>query len=241
MRHYDVADRDRKRYTVLGTVSPNGMIGFNASAGIGRDEYPATEFGLQANDSEQYSVGVDLIPSDRIGLNLMYAWEDYTSLTQSRTAAAGPQFTDPRRNWLMDYDGTVKNVDASFEINDLAPRTDLRLNLNWSDAHDRYTYVLVAGTTLPAPAQLDPVINELLRSTVDVSYRVSDRMRVSVGYWYENYKTEDFALGPLTISAIALPAVQPGFPIVATNSLLLGYLYRPYTAHTGVVRLTYRF
>ena len=29
--------------------------------------------------------------------------------------------------------------------------------------------------------------------------------------------------------------------MVATNALLLGYLYRPYTAHVGFVRLTYRF
>jgi hypothetical protein len=28
---------------------------------------------------------------------------------------------------------------------------------------------------------------------------------------------------------------------VATNALLLGYLYRPYTAHAGFVRLTYGF
>jgi MtrB/PioB family decaheme-associated outer membrane protein len=241
MRHFDVADRDRKRFTLLATATPNSVIGFTASAGVGRDEYPGAEFGLQAQDSNQYSVGVDLIPNDRVGFTVMYAWEDYTSLTQSRTAAPGAQFTDPLRNWLMDYDGTVKNVDASVDVVDLLPRTDLRVNVNWSDANDRYTYVLVPGTVLPAPSQLDPVINELLRGTVDLSYRLSDRLRLAVGYWFEDYRTKDFALGPLTISDIALPAVQPGFPIVATNSLLLGYLYRPYTAHTGMVRLSYLF
>ena len=241
MRHYDVADRDRRRFTVLATATPTGMIGFNASVGVGRDDYPGSEFGLQANDSKQYSVGMDLVPSDRIGLNLMYAWEDYTSLTQSRSAAAGPQFVDPTRNWLMDYDGNVKNVDATFDVADLAPRTDLHLNLNWSDAIDTYRYRLVAQSPLPIPSQLDPVVNELLRGTADVNYHLSARMRLGVSYWYENYRTEDFALGPLTISAIALPSVQPGFPIVPTNSLLLGYLYRPYTAHTGFVRLTYLF
>ena len=60
-------------------------------------------------------------------------------------------------------------------------------------------------------------------------------------YWFEDYQVEDFALGPTTLTGIALPPVQEGQPVVATNALLLGYLYRPYTAHVGFVRLIYRF
>lgn len=239
MRHFDIADRDRRRFTVIGTATPNDVIGFTASAGIGRDEFPASEFGLQALDSNQYSVGVDVIPNDQVGLNLVYAWEAYASLTKSRNASPGVQFTDPLRDWFTDYDGKVKNVDATLEFAEIMRNTDLRFNVNWSDADDTYTYLLVAGSPLATPQQLAPVVNELLRGTVDVGYRVSQHLRVGAGYWYENYKTEDFAFGPLTISDIALPPVQPGLPIVATNSLLLGYLYRPYTAHTGFVRLTY--
>jgi hypothetical protein len=41
------------------------------------------------------------------------------------------------------------------------------------------------------------------------------------------------------MSGIALPPVEEGQAPVATNALLLGYQYRPYTAHTGFVRLTY--
>jgi hypothetical protein len=245
MRHYDVADRDRTRLTVLATASPNGVIGLNGSIGVGRDEYPSSEFGLQSYDTNQYSIGIDVIPSDRVGFSLVWAWEDYASLTRSRTAAPNTitsgvlQTEDPRRNWFMDYDGTVKNLDASLEVVELAPRTDLRVNLNWSDSDDVYTYVLTSDTVLPSPSQLDPVLNQLLRGTVDLTYRLSNRVRVGASYWYENYDTQDFAFAPTTISDIALPPVQPGLPITPTNSLLLGYLYRPYTAHTGTVRLTY--
>lgn len=239
MRHFDIADRDRRRFTVIATATPNDFFGITASAGVGRDDYPASEFGLQAYDSNQYSLGVDLIPNDRVGFNVVYAWEDYTSLTQSRNAAPGAQFVDPTRNWLMDYDGQVKNIDATLDLAGVAPRTDLRFNLNWSDSEDLYTYLLVAGSTLPPPSQLDPVINELLRAEVDLGYRLTNNVRIGAAYWYEDFHTEDFALGPLTMSDIALPPVQPGVPIVPTNSLLLGYLYRPYTAHTGMVRLTY--
>jgi MtrB/PioB family decaheme-associated outer membrane protein len=245
MRQFDVADRDRTRFTVIATATPNGIIGLNGSIGVGRDEYPASELGLQSYDTNQYSIGIDVIPNDRVGFSVVWAWEDYASLTRSRTAAAGTisngvlQTEDPRRNWFMDYDGKVKNLDATLDVVELAPRTDLRVGLNWSDADDVYTYVLTSDTVLPTPAQLDPVINELLRGTVDLTYRLNNRVRVGASYWYEDYNTQDFAFGPLTISDIALPQVQPGVPLVPTNSLLLGYLYRPYTAHTGMVRLTY--
>lgn len=241
MRHPDVANRERERLTLIATANPTAVFGFSASAGVGRDDYPDSGFGLQSYDSNQYSFGFDVIPNDRVGFNLVWAWEDYASLTRSRSALPppSPQFDDPRRDWYADYDGTVKNIDATLDLAEIAPRTNLRLNVNWNDATDTYLYALPADTVLPAPSQLDPVINELLRGSVDVDYRLSNQVRVGASYWYENYKTQDFALGPLTISDIALPSVQPGFPVVATNSLLLGYLYRPYTAHTGMVRLTY--
>lgn len=239
MRQFDVANRDRNRFTLIGTATPNDVVMFTASAGIGRDEFKAAEFGLQNYDSDQYSVGMDIIPSDRIGFNVVYAWEDYTSVTASRSAAPGVQFTDPTRNWFMDYDGNVRNLDATLDVVEFVRNADVRLNVNWSDAEDTYRYRLVAGSPLTQPQQLDPVVNELLRGTVDFVYRVSQHVRVGASYWYENYKTEDFAFGPLTISDIALPALRPEFPVVPTNSLLLGYLYRPYTAQTGMVRLSY--
>ena len=47
-------------------------------------------------------------------------------------------------------------------------------------------------------------------------------------HWYDKYSVDDFALGQETLSSLA----QPSF-------LMLGYLYRPYTAHTVIARLTY--
>ena len=243
MRHYDVADRDRRRATLIFTVNPLPSLGFTASAGVGREDYPDSGFGLQSFDTDQYSFGMDFIPGDRVGLNVVYAWEDYASLTRSRTAnpptATDVTFFDARRDWFLDYGGQVRNFDATFDVNGFAPKTDVRFGINWSDVVDDYTYVLTADTVLAAPRQLSPVRNELMRGTVDLSYRLTARVRVGGSYWYEEYKTEDFALGSQIISDIALPTIQPGATPVAPTTVLLGYMYRPYKAHTGIVRLTY--
>jgi hypothetical protein len=243
MRHYDIADRDRKRFTLLATLTPSSIYSFNVSAGVGQEDYTDAEFGLQSLDTNQYSIGFDLIPNDRVGLNLVYAWEDYGSVTGSRTAnplsATDQTFIDARRNWWMDYDGKVKNFDASLDLAEIAPKTDVRFGVNWSDVTDTYVYRLAPTTTIAAPEQLTPVLNELLRGTFDLNYKVSAKLHIGGSYWYENYKTDDFALGSQIATDIALPVVQPGATPVAPTTLLLGYMYRPYTANTGMVRMTY--
>ena len=81
--------------------------------------------------------------------------------------------------------------------------------------------------------------NELLRAQVDLTYEIAANLHFGVAYWFDDYKVEDFALGPETIDGIAFPPVQEGQQAPTTNALLLGYQYRPYTSHVGFVRLTY--
>ena len=115
----------------------------------------------------------------------------------------------------------------------------MRISGDWNKSNDTYLYGLVTGSPLTAPQQLPPVRNELFRAEVDWTYLLAPNLRLGVAYWFDDYKVEDFALGPETISGIAFPPVQEGEQAPTTNSLLLGYQYRPYTAHVGFVRLTY--
>ncbi len=79
MRHFDIADRDRNRFTFIGSVGVTSTIELNASAGVGRDEYPDSQHGLLSFDSDQYSVGASIAPDDRYNLTANYGWENYTS------------------------------------------------------------------------------------------------------------------------------------------------------------------
>lgn len=239
MRHYDVADRDRQRFTLIANVMPTSMLGLTASAGIGRDEYPNSSHGLQSYDSDQYSAGFTLTPDDRYNLTGSYGWENYHSLQRSRSANNAADQANPIRDWTTDYDGKVNFFEGALDINHVIEKTLIRLSADWNRSNDTYLYGLVTGSPLPAPEQLPAVKNELLRTEVDLTYEISANLRAGVAYWFEDYNVEDFALGPTTLTGIALPPIQEGQPVVATNALLLGYLYRPYTAHVGFVRLTY--
>ena len=213
------------------------IVELNASAGVGRDEYTESQHGLLSFDSNQYSVGANIAPDDRYNLSASYGWEDYTSQQRSRNASDAAQQADPKRDWTTDYTGKVNYFEAGFDINAIE-RTMIRISGDWNRSNDTYLYGLVTGSPLAVPEQLPPVKNELMRAEIDLTYELSRNLRLGVAYWFDDYKVEDFALGPETISGIAFPPVQEG-AAPTTNALLLGYQYRPYTAHVGLVRLTY--
>ena len=241
MRHFDIADRERRRYTLIVNATPFGSVGVNASVGLGRDEYPESGHGLQSYDSNQYSVGVNTAAGSHSELSASYGWERYESLQRSRNATTAADQLNPLRDWTTDYTGKVNFFEAGWDLNGAIERTLIRFGADWNRSNDTYLYGLVTGSPLAAPTQLPPVKNELLRGEMDVTYEITSNLQFGVAYWYEDYKVDDFALGPTTLTGIALPPVQEGQPVVATNALLLGYLYRPYTAHAGFMRLTYRW
>ena len=57
-----------------------------------------------------------------------------------------------------------------------------------------------------------------------------------MGYWYEAYKVDDFALNTSTSGAIVPTNGTTG---VFASTIYSGYLYRYYTAHTGFLRMSY--
>ena len=59
-------------------------------------------------------------------------------------------------------------------------------------------------------------------------YHLTQHLAVGGAYWFDQYRVNDFALGPATLNSLA----QPSF-------LMLGYVFRPYTANTVMGRLTY--
>jgi len=238
MRHFDIADRDRNRFTFIGTAMVGSGLELTASAGVGRDKYPDSGHGLQMFDSDQYSVGANIAPDDRYSLTASYGWENYTSNQRSRNASDAAQFADPKRDWTTDYTGKVNFFEAGFDISAIQ-KTMIRISGDWNKSNDTYLYGLVTGSPLAVPEQLPPVKNELLRAQVDLTYELASNLHFGVAYWFDDYKVEDFALGPETISGLSFPPVQEGQQAPTTNTLLLGYQYRPYTAHVGFVRLTY--
>jgi MtrB/PioB family decaheme-associated outer membrane protein len=227
MRHYDVADRTRYRFTGQIDIVPSETLTLSASAGIGKDDFDDSYFGLQESTFKTMSLAADFRRPNGLGAGASYNYERYTGFQQSRSANPG-QETDPRRDWTADSAETVHY----FSIYAAPPRfgqnTEARISYDFSHAEGSYFYGIAPGSPLTPPSQLPNVFNKLQQLHVDVRHRLTNTVVASVSYLYEPFRVYDFAFDPTVIDSI----VQP-------SSVVLGYVYRPYTAHSVLAGVRY--
>ena len=98
LRHYDIANRSRNRFTGQVDVVPNDLWIFSVSAGIGQDEYDDSYFGLQESTSKVYSISADYKSPNGFGVGTSYNYESYEGLQRSRSAS-------PDRKWIRSATG----------------------------------------------------------------------------------------------------------------------------------------
>jgi MtrB/PioB family decaheme-associated outer membrane protein len=244
MRTYDIADRDRDLFTLIGTVTPASSLVVNLSAGAGKDRFPNSQFGQFNATTGVYSAGVDYTPTPQIAVSASYGYQDLETLQWSRQANPGPQFTDPSRDWSTNGHERTDSVLAKFDILRIHERLDIEIAYDYNHGRTLYTYgtgsvvdrTLPEGsspdvpTTLPPPSQLPLVFSEVTRGTLDATYALTPHVSIGMRYWYDRYRVDDFALDAQAIPKIDLP-----------NALLIGYQYLPYTAHTYWGRLIVRW
>jgi MtrB/PioB family decaheme-associated outer membrane protein len=230
LRQFDISDRNRDRVTAIVQVVPMDSVGFNGSLAVGREHRPDAAFGLQDNDLRSFTVGIDLTPRDDVTFGATYGFENYSTLQRSRQANPGPQFEDPTRDWSTDMDEGVHTISANVDLPQVMPRTAVALVYDYVRSNAQYLYLLPPNSTLTPPQQLPPVRNEVHRAGIDLRRTLTGNTALGVGYAFDRYDVQDFAQSPATLNTAVLPAF-----------LNLVYQWRPYTAHTGSVRLIYRW
>jgi Putative outer membrane beta-barrel porin, MtrB/PioB len=104
------------------------------------------------------------------------------------------------------------------------------VSYDFSDAEGSYLYTVAPGGPLPAPSQLPNVYNKLQQLHIDVRHRMTKHLAATFSYLYEPFRVYDFAFDPSVVNGI----VQP-------SSLVLGYVYRPYTANSFNFGLRYHW
>ncbi len=230
MRQYDLANRTRNKFSGQVDLTPSEAWTLSVSGGVGKDSYPDTTLGLQDSSFRTFSLGLDYQMPDGLVLGGTYNFERYAGLQQSRSASSDPvQFNDPNRNWTVDSREQV-NYFSIYVTPKFGPDTEVRLSYDFSYAEGDYLYTVVPGGPLPPPSQLPKVYNKLQQLHLDVRHRLSRKTALDFTYLYEPFRVYDFAFDPSVINGIAQP-----------SSLVLGYVYRPYTANSATISLRYMF
>jgi MtrB/PioB family decaheme-associated outer membrane protein len=231
LRQFDISDRTRQRFSTIVQVMPTEQLGLTATVGLGTDDRPDTVFGLLDNDHNFYTIAIDYAVTDAAQFGGSYGRENYTTLQRSRQANPGAQFNDPTRDWFTDMDEHANTVTANVMLPTFAPRTSLQFAYDYTGSRSRYLYELAPNTTLATPEQLPPVRHAMHRSQADLIYDLTQQIGLGFSYWFDRYRVEDFAQEPEILEPLAFPG----------SGVFLGYMLQPYTAHTGWLRLIYRW
>lgn len=259
-RQFDISDRDRHRFTVQASATPNDLYMINAQVGTFRESRPDATFGLQDSDGNFFSIGVDVTPTNQIAFGATYSKDKYTTLQRSRNANPGPQEQDPTRDWTTDVEDDVDSIYLYVDLLQRVPRTDIRWAFDWMDGVNDITYGLrpdqTIFTTVPL-VQLPGASHRITRSLVDVMYRLNPRFGVGFGWVFDDYAVSDWAWNDCGAPcAQGTPTVAPT-PTMPANAVSLNppgqagtsaqflsltrYLYRPYTGNTLMARVRYFF
>jgi len=228
LRQFDIANRTRNQASVIVTVLPSALWSANLSIGRGTEDRPEAQFGLTDTSFGTYAVGFDVAPSDGLAFAASYGFETYDGLQRSRQANPGAQFNDPTRDWSTDQSEHVHTLNLNLNVLHALPDTELRVGYDFTRSRANYTYSLVSDSTLVTPQPLPDIRNEWQRATVDARYRLRRNLAVGLTYWYDRFTVDDFAFSPSTMDRL-----------VFGSTTLLGLIYRPYTANTVWLRLTY--
>jgi hypothetical protein len=230
MRHYDIANRQRRKFEAILNLFPNDTWNVSLNAGGGKDDYDDTALGLQESSFRVAGVAIDYQKPNGLGAGVSYNFERYSGFQVSRSAGSDAEAADPLRDWSADSTEDVHYFSLYVTPPRIGRNTEARLVYDYSDARANYVYAIPPGSPLVPPNQLPEAYNVLHDLRAELRHRLSNRLALTVSYLFENFKVYDFALDPSVINSI----VQP-------SSLVLGYVYRPYTANSGVVGLLYRF
>jgi len=136
--------------------------------------------------------------------------------------------TDPNRDWTADSKERVHYFSIYVTPPRIGPHTEARFSYDYSNSRGNYLYTVVPGGPLPPPAQLPEVFNKLQELRLDVRHQLGTKWAATFEYLYEPFDVYDFAFDPSVVDGISQP-----------SSLVLGHVYRPYTAHSLVFGLRY--
>ena len=200
----------------------------SVNAGVGKDEYDDSYFGLQESSFRVAGVALDFQRPNGLGAGASYSYERYAGFQVSRSAGSDVEAADPARDWTTDSSENVHYFSLFLTPPRMGRNTEARLVYDYSDARANYVYGIAPGSPLVPPNQLPEAYNTLQELRAELRHRLSSRLAATVSYAFEKFRVYDFAMDPSVVDGI----VQP-------SSLVLGYVYRPYTTHSAVVSLLY--
>lgn len=196
MRKYNMAYRYRAYSEALANVALGSLpLSLGFSGYYADDEYTQSELGLKQGLDRRYGVDLSWTVNDKVTAYATLGREKISADTAGSSVYAAP-----------DWNGHVRD---DFKSGSVGLRMRLAegvtLDVDYTQA-DGETDTEVAGSAFPT------VESSLRTLRADFGFQLGERTDVVIGWWYEHFDSEDWALqgiGPDTVPTVLALGIDP--------------------------------
>lgn len=222
LRKYDQADLVRDRIEVQSTFYLTDSLSLSPSITCGMDDFKDSPYGLLEDSHYILAFDADYAINGRAAVNFFYSFEQYENSQRGK---------DSGTDWLAEGEDQVHTFGGSLKLALVPQRLDLDLTYTYSDVDGRMAFSSPSGGFAEFSSVDDTRIHAL---DTKLKYRLTKSLTLSMGYLWEKFDYEDFAVD--------------GFRFVPTDAggnyqgaLLSGALPEAYDVHIVYTQLTFRY
>jgi MtrB/PioB family decaheme-associated outer membrane protein len=189
MRKYNMADRDRDTAALRVDVPIGERISVGLESNISWDHYRKSVIGLL--DGRSAAVAADCAFS----LSQDTSATCYLSHEQINSNQANAEFLPGAPLWYASNKDTIDTAGAGIKHR-ASDKLDIGLDYTYSRSTGE---ISIRGATVGFP----DLTSRLDSAKLYATYLLKKRLSLRLAYWYENYRTEDWALDGVTPSTIS--------------------------------------
>jgi len=219
MRKYNLADRDRNKLVALINYMATEKLYLGARADYSEDDYTDTELGLTEASQPAVTVDFSYTPVNNLTTYGYYTRENIQSSQNGYDASSSS-------DWQADFDDTFDTAGIGAKWTDLG-KWGLGADFVYSKAVGNINLTDVSNPG--SEDQFPDTLSEMYSIKLWTDYNYSKQLVYKLGYWYEEYLADNWAVDDL-------PAYTPNSGI-----LLLGNTTMDYEVRVITVSASYKF
>jgi MtrB/PioB family decaheme-associated outer membrane protein len=220
IRKYNLAERDRKGIQAQATFLPVDRLSLGLRAESWEDDFENTEVGLDRARRNSLVADATVQISETMSAYASLGHETIKSRQYGAQSATNPNTAAP--NWRANNDDEFNLASVGFRWDRILERWGVEVDYTFAESDADIT-LRSAGLRDEFPS-LD---TRTSTARLNVTYALSQKIQLNGGYWYQRYRSDDWALDGVQPDTVGNLLTWGGrSPDYDINVVSLGFVYR---------------